>query len=106
MTGLFFKKYHVAIYGENENFIKRISDALRLWYNNRVVIQVYTNSKHMFDDVNICSAKNNPFDLAIFGPDELCKSKQMILKYSFPDLPTLLFKDEEELQKDTSKFLL
>lgn len=104
MTGFFIKKYHVAIYDENKQFINRITKALKLWYDNRIVIETYTDPKHMFRAVNLCKAKNKPFDLAIFNSHE--QTKQMILKHTCPTLPVLLFKDEDKLQKETSQFLL
>jgi hypothetical protein len=106
MTGLLIKKYHVAIYEENTHLVKRITDALKSWYDNRIVIESYNNPTHMFQAVNMCRAKNKPFDLAIFGSNEYFKSKQMVLKHTCPNLPIVMFKDEEKLQKETSKFLL
>lgn len=107
MTGLFVKKYHVAIFDENknENFIKRITNALNSWYNRRIVIEIYTDSSSMFHAVNMSNAKNKPFDLAIFGSKN-SKVKEMILKHTCPNLPVVTFKDEDKLQKETSKFLL
>lgn len=105
MTGLFVKKYHVAIYDEDENFIERIASALKLWYDRRIVIESYTDSSRMFQAVNMCNAKNKPFDLAIFGSNE-SKVKEIILKHTCPNLPIVTFKDEAKLQKETSKFLL
>jgi hypothetical protein len=106
MTGLFIRKYHVAIYDENEEFINRITDALKSWYDNRIVIESYNNSNHMFQAVNMSKAENRPFDLAIFSSNDISKTKQMILKHTCPNLPVVLFKNEEKLQIDASKFLL
>lgn len=105
MTGLFVKKYHVAIFDENENFIERITNALKSWYSSRIVIETYTDSSSMFQAVNMCNAKNRPFDLAIFGSKD-SKAKEMILKHTCPKLPIVTFKDEAKLQKEASKFLL
>lgn len=106
MTGLFIKKYYVAIYDENEDSINRIINALKSWYDNRIVIESYDNPNNMFRAVNMSNAKNRPFDLAIFGSDDIFKAKQMILKYTCPDLPVVSFKDEEKLHREVSKFLL
>lgn len=105
MTGLFVKKYHVAIFDEDESFIERITNALKSWYDKRIVIESYTDSSSMFKAVNMSNAKNKPFDLAIFGSND-CKAKEMILKHTCPNLPIVTFKDETKLQKEASKFLL
>lgn len=105
MTGLFVKKYHVAIFDEDESFIERISNALKSWYDRRIIIEIYTDSSSMFQAVNMCNAKNKPFDLAIFCSKN-SKAKEMILKHTCPNLPIVTFKDEAKLQKEASKFLL
>lgn len=105
MIGAFVKKYHVIIFDENEDFIEKITNILKLWYDKRIVIESYTNSSSMFNAINMCNATNKPFDLAIFG-SENSKAKKMILKHTCPNLPTVTFNDEEKLQKETSKFLL
>lgn len=106
MTGVFVKKYHVAIFDENEQFLKQISNSLKLWYNKRIVIETYSDPSCMFKAVNMNNAKNKPFDLAIFGSTDLTKVNRIILKHTCPDLPILMFKNDEKLQKETSKFLL
>jgi hypothetical protein len=105
MTGLFVKKYHVAIFDEDGSFVERITNVLKLWYNRRIVIESYTDSSSMFQAVNMCNAKNKPFDLAIFGSKD-SKAKEMVLKHTCPNLPVVTFKDEAKLQKEASKFLL
>lgn len=105
MTGLFVKKYHVAIFDEDGDSIERITNALISLYENRIVIESYTNSTNMFQAVNMCNAKNRPFDLAIFGSKN-AKTKEMVLKHTCPTLPIVTFKDEKKLQKEASKFLL
>lgn len=104
MTGLLLKKYHVAVFDEDEGFVRRTIDTLKRWYKNKIVIKSYTNSHEMFEALNINSAKNSPFDLAVFNSDEV--AEKLVVKQIYPDLPVVLCKDEHMLKRESSKILL
>lgn len=104
MTGLFVKKYHIAVYDENEEFVNKIIATLKLWYNNKIVVESYTDSTSMFEAVNTSNAINKPFDLAIFSKNEI--AEKLVLKHTCPSLPVLLCSDEKMLKLETSKLLL
>lgn len=104
MTGLLLKKYHIAVFNEDEEFVQRILSSLKSWYENRIIVETYTDSYSMFEAVNTSKVKNRPFDLAIFNSDEY--AGKMVLKQTSPSLQVLLCKDEASLKKETSKILL
>jgi hypothetical protein len=104
MTGLFVKKYHVAILDENNAFVSQIVSALKLWYNHRVVVETYSNSKKMFEGINYSKAKKCPFDLAVMGKDDI--AEKAILNRTDPKMPVLLCKDLPTFRQEASKFLL
>lgn len=104
MTGLFKKKYHIAILDKNGGFIKTVKDSLLDLYRNKVVVQTYDDSDLLFKDMNINKVKNNPFDLAILSPAEF--AEQMVLKHSHPKLKILMCADVNGLKQETAKLLL
>lgn len=104
MTGLLLKKYHVAVFNKDESFVKRIISALKSWYDNKIVVEAYTDSYSMFEAVNTFKIKNKPFDLAVFSSNEY--AEKMVLKQTSPNLQVLLCKDEATLKKETSRILL
>jgi len=105
MIGMFIKKYHIAIYYDNNKFIFNIINKLKTLYKNKIVIKIYNNPNDMFKDLNISKAKNKPFDLAIFCSDDIINIKYMILKHTCPNLPVITFKNDEKLESEISKFL-
>jgi hypothetical protein len=104
MTGLFVKKYHVAILEENQAFVSSMVSALKSWYNSRIVVETYSDSIKMFEGINNSKAKHRPFDLTVIGIN--CVAEKAILNQTEPKMPVLLCKDLTTLRKEASKFLL
>lgn len=105
MIGLLTRKYHIAILENGtEGFISRMEDALKSWYNNRIVIRTYSDSREMFEAVNINKAKNIPFDLAVLSP--ALQAEKMVLQQTNPSLKIVACYDENTLRLETSKVLL
>jgi len=105
MTGLFHSKYHIAVYDENKDIIRRITETLKRWFSNKVIIESYTNSYDMFIGINLAKANNKPFDMTIIGPDE-GQETVMILKWVDSNMGIINLKDENSLKKDTVKLAL
>jgi hypothetical protein len=104
MTGLFIKKYHVAVLDNNNEFVSTIVNSLKSWYNDKIVVETYKNAHDMFEAVNINEIRNNPFDLAVLTPAQY--AEKMVLKQSNPDLKVILCKDPQALKFETVKALL
>ncbi len=100
---MFYPKYHVAVYAENnKSLVKRISETLKSWFQNKIVVESYTDSHQMFVDFNVAKAKNKSFDMAIIGADE-DRAARVVLKYADPNMEVIKYKDELTLKKDTGK---
>lgn len=104
MTGLLFKKYHVAILDSDTAFVSKAMSLLKRLYNNKIVVKTYTDPHAMFMDMNSYMVKKCPFDLTILGPKEV--AEKMILNQSNPDMKVLLCTDETILKHETSKLLI
>lgn len=104
MTGLFVKKYHIAVFGEDKNFVTNIMYSLKEWYSNKVVVESYTDSYKMFEAINISEMKNSPFDLAVFNMTGV--AQKMILKQTNPAVKVFLCSNGDALKKETDKILV
>lgn len=105
MTGLLTKKYHVAILDNTEEgFVSKVVGALQEWYKNRIVIKTYTDTRTMFEAVNLNKAKNKPFDMAVISPELM--AERMVLQRANPQLKVVVCKDESSFKNETSKVLL
>jgi len=105
MTGLLIKKYHIAILDhDNDGFVTRVVGALKTWYSNKVVIKTYYDTRSMFEAVNVNRAKNRPFDMAVFSPEQM--AERMILQRTNPNLKVVVCRDEQTLRSEASKVLL
>jgi hypothetical protein len=104
MTGLLKQKYHVAILDDDENFIATAVSSLKSFYNKRIVIRTYKDSKSMFEAINSNKAKDCPFDLAVLSPREY--AERPIIRHSKPEMKILVCNDCNKLQEETSKLLL
>lgn len=104
MTGLFVKKYHVAILEEDKAFVSQIVSAFKTWYSSRIVIETYADSAKMFEGINTSKAKRCPFDLTVMGKNDVVE--KAILNHTDPKMPVLLCKDLTTLRQEASKFLL
>lgn len=103
MTGMFYPKYHVAVYAENNKpLVKRIAETLKSWFHNKIVVESYTDPQQMFIDFNVARAKNKAFDMTIIGADE-DRAAKVVLKYADPSMEVIKYKDETTLKKDTGK---
>ena len=105
MTGLFHTKYRIAVYDENKDIIRRITQTLKSWFDDKIVVESYTDSREMFVDMNLAKAHNKPFDMTIVGPDQGPEAA-MVLKQSDPSMGVIDLKDEKALKKDTVKLTL
>ncbi len=101
MTGLIVKKYHVAVLDEDGSFLTRVITTLRMWYNNKVVVKTYANSRQMFEGISINKAKNCPFDAAVLSSKDAPIS--MVLKQTDPSLKILMCKDEQTFKMEVTK---
>lgn len=104
MTGVLKKKYHVAIMDNDKIFVTKVVNALKEWYNNRIVVRTFTNSSTMFEGINFCKANKCPFDLTVMNTQDL--AEKMILKQTDPNMMVLLCKDVEGLKHETDKLVL
>jgi hypothetical protein len=104
MTGLFVKKYHVAVMDEDKTFASQVVSALKSLYNSRIVIETYSDSQQMFNAINDFKAKSCPFDLMVMSPNDI--AEKMILQITDPKMPVLLCQDIKTLKVEASKFLL
>lgn len=105
MTGLLTKKYHVAILENTEGgFVSRVVDALQEWYKNKIVIKTYSDTREMFEAVNLNKAKNKPFDMAVISPELM--AERMVLQRANPQLKVVVCKDHNTFRTETSKVLL
>jgi len=104
MTGLLVKKYHIAILNTESDFVSKMVETLKQWYNNKVVIRTYTDSYSMFEAVNVNKAKNKPFDMAVIGPSQL--AERLVLQRANPSLKIVVCSDETSLHREVSKVLL
>lgn len=105
MTGLLTKKYHVAILDNEQNgFVPIIVGALKSWYHNKVIIKTYTNTRQMFEAVNLNKAINKPFDMAVLSPNK--EAEQLVLKRVNPDMKVVICKDAYSLHTEASKVML
>ena len=105
MTGLLIKKYHIAILDESNNgFVTKVIGALKTWYSNRVIIEIYTNTHEMFEAVNLNKARNKPFDLAIVSSELL--AERLVLQRANPKMKVIVCEDEQTFKQETSKVLL
>lgn len=104
MTGIFHRKYRVAVYDEDPNFIDKVVKFLKSWFRNKISVESYTDSHEMFININVAKAKNRPFDMTIVGPAE-GKETTVILKNANPSMKIINYKDETTLKKDTAKFV-
>ena len=93
MTGLIVKKYHIAVLDEDGTFLTRAITTLKTWYDNKIVVKTYSNSRQMFEDISINKAKNRPFDAAVLSSKDAPVS--MVLKQTDPSLKILMCKDEQ-----------
>lgn len=103
MTGFFRNKYYVAIYNSDVEFLTRMFDTLKLLYNNKVVVQTYTDSYKMFEALNISVTNHKPFDIVVFSNN--CIAQKMILSHTNPDLKVILCSDENALKNEVAKIL-
>lgn len=104
MTGLFIKKYHVAVLEEDENFLSRMMDAMKTWYQGRIVIEGFTDSRDMFEAINLSKAKKEPFDMAILSLNEV--PEKLVLKQSVPSLNVVMCNDVASLKSEASRCLI
>ena len=104
MTGLFIKKYHVAVLEEDENFLAKMIGAMKTWYQGHIVVEGFTDSRNMFEAINLSKAKNRPFDLAILSSDEFLE--KMVLKQSVPSLNVVMCNDVASLRIAASRCLI
>ncbi len=104
MTGLFVKKYHVAVLEDDKAFVSQIVAAFKSWYHNRIVIETYTDSNKMFEGINACKARKCPYDLTVMGTNDV--AEKAILHQTDPKMPVLLCKNISTLRQEASKFLL
>ena len=104
MTGLLKKKYYVAVLDKDEDFISKVMNTLKSWYNNRIIIKSYTDCHEMFAAVNLGKANKNPFDVAVLSPDEV--AEKMVLRHSNPDMKIIVCKDECSLKEEAEKVML
>lgn len=105
MTGLFHKKYNIAVYGENQLFVKRIATTLKAWFQNKAVVHSYTDSHQMFLDLNIAKAKNCPFDMTVVESKTGVEAS-FVLKHVDPSMEVVSYKDVATLKKETAKLCL
>lgn len=105
MTGLLVKKYHIAILdNDNNGFVTKVVEALKTWYSNKVVIKTYTNSRAMFEAVNLQKAKNNPFDLAVVSSELM--AERLVLQRVNPKMKVVVCDDAKTFKAEASKVLL
>lgn len=104
MTGTLFKKYHVVIMDDDQEFVRRMVIALKSWYRSRVVIKIYSTPAKMFEGINMSKAKKIPIDLTILSEDDY--AEKMILQQTNPEMPVLLCHDECGMKLQASKVLV
>jgi hypothetical protein len=104
MIGVIFKKYHIAVLDDDINFITKMVSALKLWYDDKVVIESFDNPRDMFEAVHISEVNHKPFDFAVLSPNE--EMEKLVLRQSNPSLKVILCKDENSLKSETSKIFL
>lgn len=104
MTGLFVKKFHVAVLDSDQGTFNGAVSSLKAICNHKVVVKTFSNSRALFQAINLEQATNHPFDMAVVSPNQL--AEKMVLKQSNPDLRVVVCKDAQTLRDETLKLLL
>lgn len=105
MTGLLVKRYHIAILdNEDRGFVTKVMGALKTWYNHKIVIKTYTDTRSMFEAISLNKAKNKPFDMAVVSSDLL--AERLMLQRVNPNMKVVVCDDEQTFKKEASKVLL
>lgn len=107
MTGIFIKKYHIAVLDESENdsgFKQTITNFFKTEYTQtKVKIEKFSDTYEMFKSININESNNNPFDLIIMTQQQ--KIHELILHHSNPSVSVILFEDEKTLKKQVDTII-
>jgi len=94
MTGYFLnRKYHAAILGTGGS-VTNIITMLTSLYQNNIVIEIYNNSKDLFEAINLSKSTNKPFDMAYLDETNNFAEK-LILKQTVPSLKIFTYCKED-----------
>jgi hypothetical protein len=104
MASSLFRKYHVAVVDSDPSYVKKVLQALKDLYSNKVVVQTYTEHSKMFLDINLAAANRRPFDLAIMKSEE--KPTSMVLKRTNPSVKIVMCDNVQSLEQDTAKLFV
>ena len=98
------KRYKIALVSSDEDFLNRITDAIKNWLSKKAIIKTYDKSDaKLFLETNINKVKNRQFDVAIVGEDKFITS--LILKRSCPELPVIVNNDLDRIMEETLRIL-
>lgn len=103
MIGSVFKKYHIAVFSEDEAILNKITSSLRTWFKRKIIIKSCNDTKKMFLAVNTAKQSKYPIDLTIIGATKEEWGIDPILKKINPNMKVIKYTDDDSLKSQTTK---